>query len=234
MQRTLLLLLMGSETDRSQEAFFLLPLLLFLSLNLFFFLSFKKTIQEKKKKNFATMAPNKLKLHTYPGNKNANKALIVAEYSSIQIDVPRFEMGKSNKTPEFLKLNPFGKVPTLETAEGEGVFESNAIARFVARQSPSAAAQLLGKTPIEQAQVDAWGERFFFSFLCFFVPFLFPLFCVARGKTKALYFPPSLFSLSPFPPFQNTHTHTHTHTDKPQTHKHSKKPIKPIQPQKNQ
>ena len=101
----------------------------------------------------------KLKLHTYPGNKNANKALIAAEYAGIAIDVPRFEMGKSNKTPEFLKLNPFGKVPTLETPEG-GVFESNAIARFVARQSPSAAAQLLGKSPIEQAQVDAWGAVF--------------------------------------------------------------------------
>lgn len=114
------------------------------------------------------MAPNKLKLHTYPGNKNANKALIVAEYAGISIDVPRFEMGKANKTPEFLKLNPFGKVPTLETPQGEGVFESNAIARFVARQSPSAAAQLLGKTPIEQAQVDAWGE--YFLFLSLFLP----------------------------------------------------------------
>ena len=108
------------------------------------------------------MAPSKLKLHTYPGNKNANKALIAAEFAGIPVEVPRLEMGKSNKPPEFLKLNPFGKVPTLETPEG-GVFESNAIARFVARQSPAAAAQLLGKTPIEQAQVDAWG-KFFFGF----------------------------------------------------------------------
>ena len=133
------------------------------------------------------MAP-KLKLHTYPGNKNANKALIVAEYAGIQIDVPRFEMGKSNKTPEFLKLNPFGKVPTLETPEG-GVFESNAIARFVARQSPSAAAQLLGQSPIEQAQVDAWGESIvFLNFPPIFLPFLslasFLLFLSSRSKTK--------------------------------------------------
>ena len=122
------------------------------------------------------MAPTKLKLHTYPGNKNANKALIVAEYAGISIDVPRFEMGKSNKSPEFLKLNPFGKVPTLETPGGEGVFESNAIARFVARQSPSAAAQLLGGTPIEQAQVDAWGELRVVDLIClFFSSFFFVL-----------------------------------------------------------
>ena len=145
-----------------------------------------------RKKLFAKMGNNKLKLHTYPGNKNANKALIVAEYSGIQIDVPRFEMGKSNKTPEFLKLNPFGKVPTLETGDGQGVFESNAIARFVARQSPSAAAQLLGKTPIEQAQVDAWGEFFFFRF---FSPFFFFL-RQNEKKRKEKEKTHSLFSLS--------------------------------------
>lgn len=50
-------------------------------------------------------------LHTYKGNKSADKALIVAEYVGVQIDVPSdFEMGVTNKTPEFLKMNPIGKV----------------------------------------------------------------------------------------------------------------------------
>jgi len=51
-----------------------------------------------------------LKLYTYPNNKNAWKALIAAEYVGAKIEVPAFEMGKTNKTPEFLKLNPNGKV----------------------------------------------------------------------------------------------------------------------------
>ncbi|KAK1308157.1 Elongation factor 1-gamma 1 [Acorus calamus] len=38
-------------------------------------------------------------------------------------------MGVSNKTPEFLQMNPIGKVPVLETPEGP-IFESNAIARY--------------------------------------------------------------------------------------------------------
>lgn len=50
-------------------------------------------------------------LHTYKGNKSADKALIVAEYVGVQIDVPSdFQMGVTNKTPEFLKMNPIGKV----------------------------------------------------------------------------------------------------------------------------
>ncbi|PRQ20567.1 putative thioredoxin-like protein [Rosa chinensis] len=38
-------------------------------------------------------------------------------------------MGVSNKTPQFLKMNPIGKVPVLETPDSP-VFESNAIARY--------------------------------------------------------------------------------------------------------
>ena len=51
-----------------------------------------------------------LKLYTYPNNKNAWKALIAAEYVGAKIEVPAFEMGKTNKSPDFLKLNPNGKV----------------------------------------------------------------------------------------------------------------------------
>ncbi|RHN65166.1 putative translation elongation factor EF1B, gamma chain, S-crystallin [Medicago truncatula] len=68
-------------------------------------------------------------------NKNAYKARIAAEYASVQLQLtPNFEMGVSNKTPQFLDMNPLGKVPVLETPDGP-VFESNAIARYVARQN---------------------------------------------------------------------------------------------------
>jgi elongation factor 1-gamma len=46
------------------------------------------------------------------GNKkNVFKALIAAEYVGVKIELtPSFEMGVTNKTPEFLKFNPLGKV----------------------------------------------------------------------------------------------------------------------------
>jgi elongation factor 1-gamma len=50
-------------------------------------------------------------LHSGAGNKNAYKGLIAAEYSGVKVElVKNFEMGVSNKTPEFLKMNPLGKV----------------------------------------------------------------------------------------------------------------------------
>jgi hypothetical protein len=53
-----------------------------------------------------------LKLYTYPGNKNAFKALIAAQYVGAKIEVPAFNMGTDNKSSEFLKLNPNGKAST--------------------------------------------------------------------------------------------------------------------------
>lgn len=50
-------------------------------------------------------------LHAGNTNKNALKALIAAEYSGVQVEFAKnFEMGVTNKTPEFLKMNPIGKV----------------------------------------------------------------------------------------------------------------------------
>jgi len=95
-----------------------------------------------------------MKLYTYPGNVKAQKSLIAALYNGVAIQVPtNFEMGKDNKSPEFLALNPNGKVPLLETPEG-AVFESNAIFRYVLRSS--LATSLYGATPLQAAQVDQW------------------------------------------------------------------------------
>ncbi|KAK7328339.1 hypothetical protein VNO77_22443 [Canavalia gladiata] len=93
-------------------------------------------------------------LHATKTNKNGYKTLIAAEYSGVQVDLaPNFEMGVSNKTPQFLKMNPLGKVPVLETPDGP-VFESNAIARYVARLKGHNT--LYGSSPIDQARVDQW------------------------------------------------------------------------------
>ncbi|KAJ1392794.1 Thioredoxin-like superfamily [Sesbania bispinosa] len=95
-----------------------------------------------------------LVLHARNNNKNAFKALIAAEYSGVQVElVNNFEMGVSNKTPEFLKMNPIGKVPVLETPDGP-VFESNAIARYVTRLK--ADNPLYGSSLIEYARIEQW------------------------------------------------------------------------------
>ncbi|KAI3755155.1 hypothetical protein L1987_54950 [Smallanthus sonchifolius] len=101
-------------------------------------------------------------------NKNALKVLIAAEYVGVEVKcLKNFEMGVSNKTPEFLKMNPLGKVPVLETPDGV-VFESNAIARYVnhvscgilfaavARLKTDTTCSLFGSPPIEYGQIEQW------------------------------------------------------------------------------
>lgn len=53
-------------------------------------------------------------MHAPKTNKNVFKTLIAAEYSGVEVKVVEdFQMGVSNKTPEFLKMNPIGKVIVL-------------------------------------------------------------------------------------------------------------------------
>eukprot|EP00262_Sarcandra_glabra_P011778 TRINITY_DN28_c0_g1_i3.p1 TRINITY_DN28_c0_g1~~TRINITY_DN28_c0_g1_i3.p1 ORF type:complete len:424 (-),score=82.44 TRINITY_DN28_c0_g1_i3:345-1616(-) len=93
-------------------------------------------------------------LHAGNKNKNVYKALIAAEYTGVQVKlVPNFEMGISNKTPEFLQMNPIGKVPVLETPDGP-IFESNAIARYVTRMKIDT--PLFGSSLIEYGQIEQW------------------------------------------------------------------------------
>jgi len=92
-------------------------------------------------------------LHSTPNNPRAAKSLIAASYNGVEITVPAgFEFGKTNKTKEFLQLNPLGKIPTLQTDDGS-IWESNAIARYVARLADKG---LYGRTPLEAGQVDQW------------------------------------------------------------------------------
>lgn len=95
-------------------------------------------------------------MHSGSGNKNAFKALIAAEYCGVKVELTKnFEMGVSNKTPEFIKMNPLGKIPVLETPDG-AVFESNAIARYVARSKGDNL--LWGGSLIEYARVEQWMD----------------------------------------------------------------------------
>ena len=51
-----------------------------------------------------------LKLYAIPNHKNGYKALITAQYADVSVETPAYEHGVDNKKPEFLKLNPHGKV----------------------------------------------------------------------------------------------------------------------------
>jgi elongation factor 1-gamma len=94
-------------------------------------------------------------LYTDAGNFRAFKVLIAAEYNGVEIAIPDFTVGTDNVTPAFLKKSPLGRVPVLDTPQGS-LFESNAIARYVARLRSDT--ELLGSSFYGSAQVDTWMD----------------------------------------------------------------------------
>merc|ERR1712045_95934 len=82
----------------------------------------------------------------------AQKAVIAAKYSGAQLTVAKdFVFGETNKSPEFLKKFPLGKVPAFEGSDGVLLTESNAIAYYVANEELRG-----GSDASARAQVVQW------------------------------------------------------------------------------
>jgi len=92
-----------------------------------------------------------LKLYTYESNPRTQKVLIAAKYAGVNVEVVT---NVDTKSADFLKKNPTGKVPVLETDKGT-ISESNAIARYIAREGKP---EFYGKSNIETALVDQWVD----------------------------------------------------------------------------
>lgn len=90
-------------------------------------------------------------MYTYPENFRAYKTLIAAEYSGAKVTVaPNFKFGETNRSNDFLKKFPLGKVPAFEASNGDCLFESNAIADYVGN------AQLRGANQRDSSFIRQW------------------------------------------------------------------------------
>ena len=74
-------------------------------------------------------------------------SLLSIQHEWIAVDILKGE----SQTPEFLKLNPNGKIPVLVTDEGECLAESNAILFYLASNS-----DFLPDDALQQARVLQW------------------------------------------------------------------------------
>jgi len=89
-------------------------------------------------------------LHTPAGNLRAFKALIAAEYNTISVNTPEFDASLVSS------LSPNKKAPILQTPSGNVIFESNAIARYLAKIRRDTG--LAGESVLEEASIDSWVE----------------------------------------------------------------------------
>jgi glutathione S-transferase len=114
-----------------------------------------------------------LKLYYHPGACSL-AAHIVLAWIGEPYDIAKVEFGD----PEFLKINPAGAVPALDTGEGWILTQDAAILRYLARRFPKA--DLSGGEQLrESAEVDRWS-----SFITGDLhPAFFPLFMPKRFTT---------------------------------------------------
>ncbi len=65
--------------------------------------------------------------------------------------------GGANAMPDFLRLNPLGKLPVLELDDGSVIAESLAICRYLEALHPQP--PLMGRTPQTAAHIEMWTLR---------------------------------------------------------------------------
>ncbi|KAJ6626018.1 elongation factor 1-gamma [Mycena sp. CBHHK59/15] len=94
-------------------------------------------------------------LWTVPYQASAWAIRAVAALGGVPISYPEdYVHFETNKRPEFLKKFPHGKIPAWEGKDGFLLYESVAIARYIAGLASNSG--LLGKTTEEAALVDQW------------------------------------------------------------------------------
>ncbi|KAJ0313172.1 uncharacterized protein N0V96_002755 [Colletotrichum fioriniae] len=101
------------------------------------------------------------KLYTYPKAPRSTMVLFVAKYNKLDVEICnafpiKVYPEKGGVSEEYLSKFHTGKVPALETADGFVVYESNAVAWFLAKQDPNT--KLCGSGLKEETTVLRWAS----------------------------------------------------------------------------
>ena len=96
-----------------------------------------------------------LKLYHHPISGHSHRAELALSLLGLPFELVHVDLMKAaHKTPEFLKMNPFGQVPVLDDG-GTIVYDSNAILVYLAAKYDSAG-RWIPRDPKGQADVQAW------------------------------------------------------------------------------
>ncbi|MVA23850.1 glutathione S-transferase family protein [Agrobacterium vitis] len=100
----------------------------------------------------------KFMLKVYGRSNSSNSAKVFWLLAEMGIEYDRIDCGGSfggNDTPEYLAMNPNGKVPTIED-DGTIVWESNAVLRYLASRHD--AFSFWPAAPAVRAGIDQWMD----------------------------------------------------------------------------
>lgn len=94
-----------------------------------------------------------MKLYDMTDAPNPRRVRIFAAEKGIDLELVPVDMSKGeHKTPEFRKKHPSGKIPALETDDGQFIGESVAICRYLEALQPLPS--LFGSTPYELGRIE--------------------------------------------------------------------------------
>jgi glutathione S-transferase len=97
-----------------------------------------------------------MKLYRHPLSGHCHRVELMLSLLGLAAETIDIDFAaRTHKTPEFLRLNPFGQVPVLVDDDGTVVRDSNAILVYLARRF-DAAGTWLPQEPAAQAAVQAW------------------------------------------------------------------------------
>ena len=104
-----------------------------------------------------------MKLYESPSPNARRVHIFMAEKGFDCERVPVDLRAAENLSPEYLAMNPAGRVPMLELDDGSFVSESVAICRYFEGIHPDPS--LFGVNPLESAHVEMWQRRAELNFL---------------------------------------------------------------------
>lgn len=94
-----------------------------------------------------------MKLYDLKQAPNPRRVRIFAAEKGMPLELEPVDMSKGeHKAPEFLKKHPSGKIPALETDDGQFIGESVAICRYLEALQPEP--NLFGATPYELGRIE--------------------------------------------------------------------------------
>jgi glutathione S-transferase len=92
------------------------------------------------------------------GAPNPRRVRIFLAEKGIEVPFEEHDLMKGElKTPEFMQINRFQRVPVLLLDDGTAISETMAICRYFDETKPKPA--LFGTAPLERAMVEMWNRR---------------------------------------------------------------------------
>ena len=95
-----------------------------------------------------------MRLYYHPRSSNSRRVLLTAHYLGLNLELAMVDLSRGeHKTPEFLRLNPNGKIPILVDRAFQ-LWESHAIMQYLADDSPEQ--DIYPREVSARADVNRW------------------------------------------------------------------------------